>query len=271
MVSNIDKAINNRIVRSMGDEDISHIMLGEFLEWYRGTEKGIYEVTKRLHCDPNFPQNMNVYVLNDEEINVLLDNTWHTFSAEEFGERMLLSNVSVLKAVRWFREANKDMKMEVFGINHEVSNATPNKNQIPLVPMRLEDAKRRYDQKLNEQWPFGSSEVNINYVYARMRSLGCEDFSHISMGELFDWAQNPDKGCEALYEKIHFDYTVPDNRNFEMFCDNTVRVYVQGTWATYTKAEFDSCMHKYAARTLSEVTRLRLAIINAKKEAFQVK
>jgi hypothetical protein len=66
------RIINNIIINSYGNEDISYLTSTHIRNLLMGTEEIIPRLTREIHCNPDHPENMNVYHPNKKDKKYLM-------------------------------------------------------------------------------------------------------------------------------------------------------------------------------------------------------
>lgn len=257
-------------LRSVGYAHLSNISIGELFEWTMNPKEGMFEITKRIHSDPDKPENANLKMIDEDNVSIRVKEKWLELAADDFSMKVLQCNVNILRAVRDFGKANQDIKLKCFGITNEDAKKKPDRNMTLMIPMKLAYAEKRNSLKMDQSRPFYLCKFGKDHVIVLIRSIGFEDMSHISLREMIEWANNPGEGPDKFIEKLHLDPCAPDNKSFEFLADLTVRVYVQGSWAIYSLDEFNFRMNNYATKTLKEVLKLQSIIKKAEEELFSL-
>ena len=249
---------------SIGEEDISDISIGELFEWSCKPKDGVMEMTKRFHS-----KQPNIKIIDSDNVRAFVNGKWVNMTTDDFTKCMLFGNITVLRAIRDFMFAIREHKLDTFGLPTEnVPNSLPPDQKV-LALIRISDVENRLKKRMNKSEPIAVLRYGKHQALFPMRVFGHEDFYHISFGEMVKWAEDPDTGSEAFTDKLHMAPCVPDNRNFEFFQDDSVRVYTPQGWARYKCEHFDSYLDHYARETLKAFLKLKETIRKGKAECFE--
>jgi hypothetical protein len=122
---NINAELNNIELRSLGNEDLSHITDEKYKDYIRKLFPGVLNYIKDVHFHPDKPQNHNICIpkIDSQNIAILNKGEWIVGEKEEILKKFINRKISALDSKFYkFEENNELDKIECEAYNDFISS-----------------------------------------------------------------------------------------------------------------------------------------------------
>lgn len=122
---NINAELNNIELRSLGNEDLSHITDEKYKDYIRKLFPGVLNYIKDVHFHPDKPQNHNICIpkIDSQNIAILNKGEWIVGKKEEILKKFINRKISALDSKFYkFEENNELDKIECEAYNDFISS-----------------------------------------------------------------------------------------------------------------------------------------------------